>query len=114
MLYYGPTPFSLKIASSHEGFELPFNASRLVQPFPQLTAKCPYTGRRLKLPFPVEDVDPNAWFLGPRQVLNPNGISNGLAVFAGSLYRPIYTVTDRDRSTDHVRYSVCKNRSHRI
>ena len=42
------------------------------------------------------------WFLEPTQVLNPNGISNGSAVFAG-----LSTVTDRQ--TDRPRYSVCNN-----
>ena len=32
----------------------------------------------------------NTWFLGPTQVLNPNGISVGLAIFAG-----LTAVTDR-------------------
>ena len=32
----------------------------------------------------------NTWFLGPTQVLNPNGVSIGSAVFAG-----LTTVTDR-------------------
>jgi len=48
------------------------------------------------------DLDPpsNTWFPGPTQVLNPNGSSNGAAVFAG-----LTSVTDRqtDRQT---RYSV--------
>jgi len=41
----------------------------------------------------------NTWSLGPTQVLNPNGISIGSAVFAG-----LTSVTDRqtDRPTDHV------------
>jgi len=41
----------------------------------------------------------NAWFPGPTQVLNPNGISIGSAIFAG-----LTTVTDRrtdSRPTDH-------------
>jgi len=48
----------------------------------------------------------NAWFLGPTQVLNPNGISIGAAVFAG-----LTSVTDRqtDRHTDRPRYSVGNN-----
>jgi len=38
----------------------------------------------------------NTWFLGPTQVLNPNAISIGAAVFAG-----LTSVTDRqtDRQT---------------
>ena len=36
----------------------------------------------------------NTWFLGPTQLLNPNGISVGAAVFAG-----LTSVTDRP--TDH-------------
>jgi len=45
----------------------------------------------------------NTWFPGPTQVLNPNGISIGAAVFAG-----LTSVTDRqtDRPTDHATRSV--------
>ena len=48
----------------------------------------------------------NTWFLGPTRVLNPNGISNAWAVFAG-----LITVTDRqtDRQT-RPRCSVCNVR----
>jgi len=47
------------------------------------------------------------WFPGPTRILNPNGISIGLAVFAG-----LTDVTDRqtetqsDRPTDHATRSV--------
>jgi len=49
----------------------------------------------------------NTWFLVPTRVLNPNGISIGLAVFAG-----LTSVTDRqtgrqtDGPTDHATRSV--------
>jgi len=49
----------------------------------------------------------NTWFLGPTQVLNPNGISVGSAIIAG-----LTTVTDRqtdrqtDRTTDHATRSA--------
>jgi len=45
----------------------------------------------------------NIWFLGPIRALNPNGISIGLAVFAG-----LTSVTDRqtDRRKDHATRSV--------
>jgi len=38
-----------------------------------------------KLSLPMGDLHPpfNTWFLGPTQILNPNGISIGAAVFAG-------------------------------
>jgi len=51
----------------------------------------------------------NTWFLGPTQVLNPNGISIGAAVCAG-----LTSVTDRqtDRQNDTPRYSVGNNRPH--
>jgi len=39
------------------------------------------------------------WFPGPTRVLNPNGISTGLAVFAG-----LTSVTDRQ--TNHATRSV--------
>jgi len=47
----------------------------------------------------------NTWSLGPSQVLNPDGISIGSAVFAG-----VTSVTDRP--TDRPRYSVSNNRPH--
>jgi len=37
----------------------------------------------------------NTWFLGPTQVLNPNGISIGAAVFAG-----LTSATDRPTDRD--------------
>jgi len=43
----------------------------------------------------------NTWFSEPTQVLNPNGILIGAAVFAG-----LASVTDRPR------YSVSNNRPH--
>jgi len=62
-----------------------------------------YTGTPLppsKLPLPMGDLDPT-------QILNPNRISIGSAVFAG-----LTTVTDRstDRQTDRPRYSVSNSR----
>ena len=48
----------------------------------------------------------NTRFPGPTRVLNPNGISIGLAVFAG-----LTSVTDRQ--TDRPRYSVYSSMSHR-
>jgi len=52
-------------------------------------------------PFPWRNLDPtsNTWFLGPTQVLNPNGISIGSAVFAG-----LTSVTDWQ--PDHATWSV--------
>ena len=49
----------------------------------------------------------NTWSLGPSQVLNPNGISIGSAVFAG-----LTSVTDRptDRQTDQATRSVTLGR----
>ena len=64
-------------------------------------------GRRFSpqnCPFPWGIWTPsNTWFPGPTQVLNPNGISIGAAVFAG-----LTGVTDRqaDRPTDHATRSV--------
>ena len=68
-------------------------------PFPQKIAPS-HRGRR---------TPSNTWFLGPTQVLNPNGISIGSTVFAG-----LTSVTDRrtDRQTDRPRYSVSNNRPH--
>jgi len=62
-----------------------------------MTAECPYftVGR----PFPSLKIAPshgrsglpfNTWFPGPTQVLNPNGISIGSAIFTG-----LNSVTDR-------------------
>jgi len=45
----------------------------------------------------------NTWFPGPTQLLNPNGISIGSAVFAG-----LTSVTDRP--TDHATRSVTIDR----
>jgi len=47
----------------------------------------------------------NTWFRGPIQVLKPNGISIGSAIFAG-----LTSVTDRQ--TDRPHYSVGNNRLH--
>jgi len=79
--------------------------------FAQLTAECPYTLQLAvpspsKLPISMGIWTPsNTWFLGSTRVLYPNGITIGLAVFAG-----LTTVTDRQ--TDRPRYSVCSNRPH--
>ena len=81
--------------------------------FVQLTAECPYTLQLAapspsKLPISVGIWTPsNTWFLGSTRVLYPNGITIGLAVFAG-----LTTVTDRQ--TDRPHYSVCSNRPHLI
>jgi len=45
----------------------------------------------------------NTWSLGPTQVINPNGISIGSAVFAG-----LTSVTDRQ--TDHATRSLTIDR----
>jgi len=60
-----------------------------------------------KLPLPTGDLGPpsNTWYPGPTQVLNPNGILIGSAVFAG-----LTSVTDR--ITERPRYSVGNNRPH--
>jgi len=53
----------------------------------------------------------NTWSPGPTQVLNPNGISIGSAVFAG-----LTSVTDRqtdrptDKQTDHAARSLTTGR----
>jgi len=76
--------------------------------------QCPYTlqgtaSSPQNCPFPQGIWTPSnrpTWFLGPIQVLNPNSIGIGWALFAR-----LTTVTDRptDRPT---RYSVCNNRQH--
>ena len=73
--------------------------------FAQITAECPHT-LQWAAPLPQHCPFPggcgtasNIWFLGPTQVLNPNGISIGSAIFAG-----LRTVTDRP--TDHATPSV--------
>ena len=72
--------------------------------FAQMTAECPYTlqwGAPSPLKIAPSHGGPgpqsNIWFLGPSQVLNPNGIWIGAAVFAG-----LTSETDRptDRQTD--------------
>ena len=94
----------------------PQTASRSVQPF------CTAHGRAslyftMGRSFPLKIAafhggsgpSSNTWFLGPIQVLNPNGISIGSAVFAGRT-----TVTNRqtDIQTDRPRYSIYNNRPH--
>jgi len=78
--------------------------------FAQMTAGCPYTlwwdaPSPLKIALSHGGSGPpsNTWFLGPTQVLSPNGILIGAAVFAG-----LTRVTDRqtDRQTDHATQSV--------
>ena len=60
----------------------------------------------MERPFPIKiapshggsEPQSNTWYLGPIQVLNPNGIPIGLAVFAGLTsvtYRPTDSPTDR-------------------
>jgi len=63
----------------------------------QVTAECPYTLQWAPLsPLKIASshggiwTPSNTWFLGPTQVLNPNGILIGSAVFAG-----LTSVTDR-------------------
>jgi len=65
--------------------------------FAQMTADCPYTLQwNVHSPLKIaplhegSGLPSNTWFLGPTQVLNPNGISIGAAVFAG-----LTSVTDR-------------------
>jgi len=67
----------------------------LVQPFSHGTAECPYT-LQWDAPSTPLKIAPNAWFIGPTRVLNPNGIKIGAAVFAG-----LTSVTDpqTDRET---------------
>jgi len=75
------------------------------------TVECPYTlqwdahSPSKICPFPLGGSEPpsNTWSLGPTQVLNPNGISIGSAIFAG-----LTSVTERqtDRLTDHATQSL--------
>ena len=77
--------------------------------FPATTVECPYTLQwdahsppKFAPSHGGSEPQSNTWCLGPTQVLNPNGISIGSAVFAG-----LTSVTDRatdrptDRQTDH-------------
>jgi len=80
--------------------------------FAQRTTECPYTLQWAalsdsKLPLLIGGSGPpsNTWFLGPIQVLNPNGISIDSEVFAG-----LTTVTDRQTNRPHK--SVCDSRPH--
>jgi len=92
-------------------------ASRSIWPFlqsslqnvPILYNGTPFSPSKLSLPMGDPDPPSNTWFPGPTQVVNPNGISIGAAVFAG-----LTSVTDRqtDRQTDSPRYSVGNNRLH--
>jgi len=109
ILYNGlPLP-PLKIKPSHGGsrphltrFLGKRHPDRLAV-FAQTTTECPYI-LQWDAPFRLE-ISPshggsghpiNIWFLGPTQVLNPNSISIGSAVFVG-----LTSVTDRptDRQT---------------
>ena len=71
-----------------------------------MTAECPYT-LQWDAPFPHKIAPShrgsgppsNTWFSGPTQVLNPNNVSIGSAIFAG-----LTSVTDRQ--TDHATRSV--------
>jgi len=81
--------------------------------FEQMTAECPYTLQWAALPLPQNCPLPcgmltpsNTWFLGPTQVLNPNGISIGSAIFAG-----LRLATVADRLADHATL-VGNNRPH--
>jgi len=111
ILYSGPPLSDLKVTPSHErsGPHLTHDSLgpseptiqtvfRSVQPFfARMTAECPYTlqwnsSPPSKLPLPMGGYGPpyNALFPGPTQVLNPNVISIGSAVFAG-----LTSVTDQ-------------------
>jgi len=78
-----------------------------------MTADCSYTLQwdslpRSKLPLPMGMLTPSnrpTWFLRPTQVLEPNGISIGSAVFAG-----FTTVTDgpTDGQTDGQTTLLCR------
>jgi len=80
--------------------------------FAQMTTECPYT-LQLDAPFPLKIAlshvgsgsPSNTWFIGPTQILNPNGISIGSAVLAG-----LTSVTDRP--TDHATLSVTIDRTY--
>jgi len=84
-------------------------ANRSVRPFLHISRqKVPILTMGYSFPqnCPSDEVSgppSNTWFPGPTQVLNPNGISIGSAVFAG-----ITSVTDRptDRPSDHATRSV--------
>jgi len=59
-------------------------------------------------PFPRESAPPsNIWFLGPTQVIIPNGISIDSAVFAGLTNVTTDRHTQTQRQTDHAIPSVC-------
>jgi len=116
-------PLSPKIAPSHGGSGPPCKTQflgpiRAHRPnaisvssavFPQTTVESPYTLQwdahsppKICPSHGGSEPPSNTWSLGPTQVLNPNGISIGSAVFAG-----LTSVTDRQ--TDH---SVSSNRPH--
>jgi len=63
----------------------------------------PFSPKNLRLPMGGSEPPSNTWSLGPTQVLNPNGISIGSAVFAG-----LTSVTDRQ--TDHATRSLTIDR----
>ena len=67
----------------------------------------PFSPKNLPLPMGGSEPPSNTWSLGPTQVLNPNGISIGSAVFAG-----LSSVTDRqtDRQSDHATRSLTIDR----
>ena len=56
----------------------------------------PFSPQNLPLPMVGSEPPSNTWSLGPSQVLNPDGITIGSAIFAG-----LTSVTDRqtDRQT---------------
>jgi len=116
ILYNGPPPFSFKIAPSmkphliHGSLGPPKSSTQTTSRSLQLFLHTlPQSVRILynKLPIPLKtapshggSVPPsNTWFPGSTQVLNPNSISIGIAVFAG-----LTNVTDRQ--TDHATRSV--------
>jgi len=63
----------------------------------------PFSRKNLPLSMAGSEPPSNTWSLGPTQVLNPNGISIGSAVFA-----ELTSVTDRQ--TDHAIRSLTIDR----
>jgi len=88
--------------------QIPNYLSITLAAFAQLTTESRYASQR-SAPFSFKIAPFHKeiwiWFIGSTRFLNPNGISIGLAIFAG-----LTTVTYRQ--TDRPRYSVSNNRSH--
>jgi len=86
-------------------------ASRSVQPIlhstqqrvPLLDNELLLSRLKITLSYGASGFPSNTWFLGPTRVHNPNGISIGLAIFAG-LIIVAYRLTNRP--TDHTTLSV--------